>query len=347
FIHHEAGTALLHTLAWIALAGGAALVLDRVRVTRAGTASLIAIGTCFVALTAAAVVVPLLPASPAWPAIDVRARPRLPLLDRFDVLARPVAVEFAPMRVISAVDLPPRTTLGVEPGWREPQSIRVLHNGRFSLPAGRYRLTVEWKGERLGETIGLQLGPGGDPWRTWKVEPRPGERWTTEFAVPIDVGFVGLRGTPVLERVIQRISVVPLSIVDAGRRPKTSDVVAASQFGSASVFYHDLYAFPEAAGFWVRGGRTTRVTIQQEDATRPLILTIHSGLIANRLHVSSSGWTRTVALQREQPDQIEIPSGGSAVVILELSADHEFVPREIDASSRDPRPLGVWVEVTP
>jgi hypothetical protein len=346
FIHHEAGTALLHSLAWLTLAAGAAYVLTRARGAVAGTASLIAIVTCFAALMAGAMVLPVLPASPPWPTIDVRARPRLPLLDVFDARARPVGIEYTPMRIVSAIDLPSHAILRVEPGFRsEPQPIRVLHNGLFSLPAGRYRLEVEWNGTRLGETIGLQVGRTGDVWRTWQVEPRPGERWTTEFSVPVDVGFVGLRGTPVLERMIQRISILPLSVVDAARRPKMSPVVAASQFGTESLFFHDRNAFLEADGFWVRGARRTRVTIQREDTTRPLALRIHSGLIANRLQLATAGWSQTVPLQRELPVLIEIPSGDRTVVILDFSADDVFVPREIDQSSRDPRPLGVWIEV--
>ena len=221
----------------------------------------------------------------------------------------------------------------------------MLHNARFSLPAGRYRLEVEWNGSRRGETIGLQIGHTGDVWRAWPVEPRPGERWSAEFALPLDVAFVGLRGAPEVERIVQRISIVPISVVDAAKRPKLPAVVAASQFGSVSVFFHDRNAFPETAGFWVRGGRSTRVTIQREDTTQPLGLRIHSGLIANQLQVSSGGWSQTVALQRELPDQIEIPASDRAILTLDFSASEVFIPREINPNSSDPRPLGVWVEV--
>ncbi len=39
----------------------------------------------------------------------------------------------------------PALFVAVTPGLRpEPQPVRVLHNGRFSLPAGRYRVVIDW-----------------------------------------------------------------------------------------------------------------------------------------------------------------------------------------------------------
>lgn len=346
FTFHEAPTALMHSVAWLMAAGTAAFAISRARASRPGAASLRAIVTCFTALTVGAVVLSGLPASPPWPQIDVRARPRSLLLDEFDARARPIGIEYAPLRVVSAADLTTRATLGVEPGFHmEPQSIRVLHNGRFSLPAGRYRVEVEWGGSRSGETIGLQLGRTGEAWGTWNVEPRPDERWATEFVMPIDISFVGLRGTPELERVTRRISIVPLSIVDRAQRPRVPPVLGASQSAAASIFYYDGNAFPEEAGFWVRGSRTTRASINRASSAGPLVLKMHSGLIANRLHVSTGAWRRTIPLQRERPEQIEVPSDDRAFVTLELSADDTFIPRDVVATSRDPRPLGVWIEV--
>jgi hypothetical protein len=290
---------------------------------------------------------PRLPADPAWPGIDVRARARLPLLDDFDAVAKPLAIEYAPLRAISAHDAVTHVALSVEPGARlEPQPIRVLHNGRFSLPAGHYRVEVDWSGARANETIALQIGRTGNAWRTWPVEARAGERWSTEFAVPVNAGFVGLRGTPELERVIGRITIVPISVVDASQRPRASTVLAASDYAHASVFYYDTNATPEKEGFWVWGERTTRVSIERKAVDKPLILKVHSGLIANQLHLSMFGWSRSLTLQPVLPDQIEIEAAGDQrLVTLELGAENGFVPAELDPKSDDVRRLGVWVEI--
>jgi hypothetical protein len=289
---------------------------------------------------------PRLPVRPLWPQLDLRARPRLPLLDEFDVLARPTAIEYAPFQLTSPMNLVTHASVVVEPNLRrESQPIRVLHNGRFSLPAGTYRIEVEWNGARAGEVMGLQIGRTGDPMLQWTVDARPGERWTTEFSIPVDAGFVGLRGSAELERIIKQVRFVPVAIVDAGRRPRGAGIIGASQSGPAFLFYYDTNASPEREGFWVWGARQTRVTIQRPAAEGPLVLRVHSGPIANRLHVSTFGWSHTVALQPAARQQIEVPIGTNGLVTLDLTTDAAFVPRSINPASTDTRSLGVWVEV--
>jgi len=345
FIYHEAPTALLHTGIWLLLATLSALALARFRTPRPGVASLAAFTICASALLLGSVIVPLVPVTPPWPRIDVRARARLPLLDEFDTTARPLGVEYSPLRLVSAADLSRRATLIVEPGLRDdPQPVRVLHNGRFSLPAGRYRIDIDWSERRTGETIALQIGRTGREWRSWNVEPRPGERWTTEFMVPVDASFVGLRGTPELENTIRQISITPLSIVDAARRPKVPTVIGASQYGPSTVFYYDDNVSLEPTGFWVWGTRWTKVSIHRSRTDVPLVLRIHS-MIPNRLRIALVGWAQTIALQPEQSQDVEIPSGDREIVTLELFAEQVFVPMQIDPTSRDDRPLGVWIEI--
>jgi len=46
-----------------------------------------------------------------------------------------------------------------------------------------------------------------------------------------------------------------------------------------------------------------------------------------------------------QSAEIELPRMQGGVVPLTISVDAGFYPREVDASSTDPRFLGIWVEV--
>jgi hypothetical protein len=346
FIHHEAGTAIVHTLVWLALAAAAAFVLGRIRTAAFGTASLAAIIITTVSLVVAMVVIPGLPLSPAWAVLDVRARSRLPIIDEFDRVARPVAIVYSPFRFTSPAELIAHASVTAARGVRtDPQPIRVLHNGRFSLPAGTYRIEVDWSGARTGETLGLQVGRTGDAWQQWIVDARPGEQWSAEFSLPLDASFVGLRGSQALEQVIERVRFVPVSVMDLGQRPRGPTVIAASRSGPASVFYYDLNVSPEEAGFWVWGSRRTRVTIARSSTTAPLVLRVHSGPIDNRLHLTTFGWQETVTLQPQAPVTVEIPASTGALVTLDLEADSAFVPRDRDASSSDTRSLGVWVEV--
>ena len=346
FIQHEAPTALTHSALWLLLAAAAAVAIGRLRTTRAGYAALSALGITAAAILVATIVMPRLPFKPAWPDLDVRARSRAPILDEFDMTLRPVALEFTPLRLMHPRNVVTGAALEVEAGLRkEPQPLRVIHNGRFSLPAGSYRVEVDWSGARVGETIGLQLGRTGEPWQSWPVEPKPGERWSHEFYLPLDVSFVGLRGTPELERVVQRVLVIPLLATDRTSRPRGPEVIAASRSGRTSIFYYDRNVFSEANGFWVQGGRETRVAIFRDFAETPLTLRVHSGPVANRLRLSTGAWDKTVAIQPQSPETVVVDGAMGQLITLTLAADSSFVPRELDPASTDPRPLGVWIEV--
>jgi hypothetical protein len=346
FIHHEAVTAIVHSLAWIALATSAAFLLTRVRNTRPGAASLAAMAVTAGALLLASVVMPLLPLSPAWPGLDLRARARLPVLDEFDTVARPIAVEYSPLRFISAAEAITHVSVAVEPGLRtQPQPIRVLLNGRFSLPAGRYRIEIDWTGRRQGEEIGLQIGRTGDPVERWAVEAEPGQRWEHTFVIPVDAPFVGLRGTPELERVIGMLRIIPETVEDAASRPRGPAVIAAARSGPATLYFYDTYASPEDGGFWVWGGQRTQVMVAHPGEEGPIVLRVHSGPIGNRLHITTFGWRHSVELSPNSPQTIEVPADSGTVITLEFAADSAFVPRTLDPASTDARTLGVWVEV--
>jgi hypothetical protein len=348
FILHEPPTAIARAALWMAIAMATAFLLARLRTVTSGRASLAALGVVTGAIAVGLALGTSLPATPAWPDVDLRARPRAALLEEFDAMSRPIAVEYAPLRVVPAATVTPHAVLEVRPGTRaEPQPLRVLHNGRFSLPAGEYRLDIEWSGARSGETIGVQVGRTGDAWRTWPVDPRPGERFSVPVSLPVDVGFVGVRGTSDLERVTGRIAFVPVSVVDLARRPRTPVVIGASQVPGVDFFYADENALVEKTGFWVRGRRTTQVMVHRAHSSGPLRLRMNSGLIQNRIRVSTSGWSRTLVLQPRQPDEMVIPVENRPLVTLTLTAELEFIPRNLDPASNDPRPLGIWIEVVP
>ena len=111
------------------------------------------------------------------------------------------------------------------------------------------------------------------------------------------------------------------------------------------MFYFDGNIFPEEQGFWVRGARRTRVTIDHMNGAAPLVLRVHAGPIANQLHILTAGFERDVYLQPLLRQDVEIPATGNRLVTLALTAANEFIPKDIDPSSTDPRPLGVWIEV--
>ncbi len=356
FIAHEAPRALVDVAVWVVALVGGSWALGRVKTASRGGAALVALLAAAAGVTMTAMVLRALPpADPPLPDIDLRARPRLPGLDSFDMVTRPLGLRYAPLRLESAASMLPSLALEVSPGLRSgPQPLRVLHNGRFSLPAGHYRVVVTWATRsplpaRAGETFALQVGRVGAPLTTWTMTPESGGTWTDTFWLPVDAGFVGFRGSSEIERSIADLRVEPLDVVDAGARTATPQVLATARYGPFMALLHDGTMYTEPQGFWAPGGRDVQVTLACDGGcTKGLTLRVHSGAIPNVLHLSTHGWSRDVPLYGPTIVDVAVPPpSDGTVILLDLRTDKGFVPIEHDPAIRDHRYLGAWVEVAP
>ena len=349
FIRQPWPVALLYAAWWLLVAFAAAFVLSRVRAASAGVSALMAAATLAAALIVIAMTMPLLP--PGWqtPRVDLGARARLAALDGFDARVRPAAMVYDPLRRGASSEVVPQLTLAVKPQQRtDRQPIRVLHNGRFALPAGTYRIEVAFNDRAAGQTwpLSLQVGRVGPPLESWNIEAQPGQVWSTTLWLPVNASFVGLRGPAEAERAIDAITITPTAVVDAGSRPIVPVVFAAAHYDGASLFFHDERMYPEPTGFWALGRRTADITVATPpDRATPVVLRIHSGGKANTVTFSTFGWQQEFSLVPGQAAEVELPTMAGGVVPLTIATDDGFYPRELDASSTDPRFLGIWIEV--
>ncbi|HTM34476.1 MAG TPA: hypothetical protein VL263_24375 [Vicinamibacterales bacterium] len=348
FIYHEAGPATVQSLIWIAVAGMCAAALRRMPARGPGAAALATCAIFASGLIAAALLFRLVPAEPPQPAVNLSARARITALDSFDRRARPAAVVYNPLSKTSAEDLMSRVTLEVTPGLRpQPQPLRVIHNGRFSLPAGRYRANVAFAdSERIGpHDLSLQLGRTGPPLSTWTVDPGHGP-WTVDFTLPADVGFVGFRGLREIERAVREITITPLAVTDESQRPRLPPVLGASWHGETLVLFHDDWTVSEPDGFWIHGQRPTQLTFAAAD-DKPVAPTVHirSERIPNRVTLRAPGWERAMDLKPGETELVELPPPSRGVITVIVETESGFVPADKDPASHDRRLLGVWVEV--
>ena len=350
FIFHEAPTALLYAAAWLVIAAIAAVMLSRARAARPAIATLAACGVFGAALLAASLILPLLPDDPPMPRVNLDARARLAALDTFDTRALPAALVFDPLRKISAAELLPALTLAVRPGVRpDPQPIRVLHNGRFSLPAGDYRVDAGFgpTGLAAADTLALQVGRVGAPLLAWPV-PAATPVLRETFHLPVDASFIGFRGSRPLEEALQSLTITPLAVTNEGERVKTPTVLGAAQYGQVTVLLHDDKVNPEPTGFWVLGQRATVLSVSSAPGvTNPVVLRLRSGVDDNQVTLRTRGWERILTLAADTPQDVELPPARHGVVELTLLAASGFMPMERDPAVRDRRFLGVWVEVPP
>jgi hypothetical protein len=350
FIRQHWTSAWLFMAWWLAIAFGAAWLLSRMRSSRAGVSALAALATFAIAILAIAVTVPWLPQGRAeTPAIDLGARGRLAALDGFDARARPASIVYDPLRKGAAVDALPQLIVGVKPLQRtDKQPVRVIHNGRFSLPAGTYDIAVQF-GDRppaRALPLSLQVGRNGPPMQTWTLQAQPRQRWQTPLWLAADASFVGLSGPPELEAAVESITITPIAVVDAGARPLVPIVLAAANYSGVTLYFHDERLYPEPQGFWTFGGMSSRVTVATPpEHASPVILRMHPGATPNRVTVSTFGWQQTLDLVPGSAQEVELPRFPSGVVPLTITAETGFSPKDIDPQSTDRRFLGAWVEV--
>ncbi|MEO8678652.1 MAG: hypothetical protein ABI665_06385 [Vicinamibacterales bacterium] len=354
FVTQTTATALLSTAVWLAVAAAAGAILARWRAATPGAAALGAISTFGGALLLLALIGPWLPSHPPQPRVNLHARARLAALDEYDARALPAAVLYDPLRTTNAPAVVPMLAVDVAPGVRtDPQPLRVIHNGRFSLPAGTYEIDVRF-GDRppaRPTAFALQVGRIGPPFETWTVQPMPGEHFHAMLSLPVDANFVGFRASNEMEKDVASITVTPTAVVDAGARPIVPTVLSAARYPGAAnswttVFMHDEHLYPEATGFWTIGDRPNRVTVSgPADGTTPVVLRMHCGNKANRVTVRTHGWQRSLALVPGVAQDLALPVVPSGVVPLVISTDTGFSPSEADPATRDPRFLGVWIEI--
>jgi hypothetical protein len=301
-----------------------------------------------VALTVIAITFPWLPTND-WPLhTNLQARARLAVIDAFDLRARPAALVYDPLRKMSALDVLPMLTLVIAPEIRpDPQPLRVIHNGRLSLPAGTYNLDVTWADRTPASPTPLswQIGRIGPPLSTWTLDMQANQSWQTSVDLPVDASFVGFRGSNEVERAVKSIVVTPQKLVDEGARPHLPVVLAAARYGDVSVFFHDEQLYPETAGFWTMGKRTMSVTLTAAPDRKPIVLRVHCGSKANHVTLSMRGWSQALDLVPRVSQTIELPASPTGVVSLTIATDDGFSPSESDPGSRDRRFLGIWVEV--
>lgn len=341
--------AWLNTASWLIVATVAAVLLSRTRSTRAGVSALFAFVTFAVALWIVAITVPLLPTSRPRPAIDLGARSRLAALDGYDSRARPASVVYNPLSKGAATDALPQLIVGVKPGQRTDwQPVRVIHNGRFSLPAGTYTVSVQFNDQVADRPLplSLQVGRNGPPLQTWMIPPQAGYQFQAPLWLPVDSNFVGLRGPVELEKAIAAITIAPVSVVDAGARPLVPVVLASAIYPAATLFFHDETLYPERQGFWTLGSSTAHVTVAvPKEQTAPVVLRMHPGAVKNHVTVSTFGWEKSFDLVPGEAVEVELPVFDSGVVPLAITVETGFLPRDIDRTSTDRRFLGAWVEV--
>lgn len=346
-----AGAATARVLVWLAAFSIVAWLFSRTRMASAGRAALTA-AMSMTLLCISVVFATSVAMSDTTGRFDVEKRVLFHLLETFDPIARPIAVRYNPLSIVSPGQLPSLFTASAVPGERtDPQPVRVILNARFRLPAGRYVLDLtgsDTAGSVPDASLALQIGREGRPIESWPLMLGRGERVQRDFDVPLDAEFVGFRAARPVEGMIGELRVTPRDVVESRKRFPAGTILSSAVFAPVRIFFHDSFAYPEAEGFWVRGRTTVRMTMMKVKESDPaVLLAVHSGARPNTVTLSTARWSKTLELVPGATERVTVPCReGEQFIPLTISSTDGFIPAEIEQTG-DTRLLGAWIGFIP
>ena len=344
------GVPLAVSAIWVALAVVAWRVAGRLRPQGVGPSALVASVIGVTTLTLGAGLTGVLGARLAMP-LPVDGRVESDALNRYDALARPLAIEYSPLRITSPEEAIAGLQFVATPGTRRaPQPVRLLLNARIALPAGTYRVTIAAPpGGNLRGSLALQVGRLGAAETTWPADSGTTPSWSAEFTLDIDANFVGFRASPELEPAVAKLAVTPVKVIDAGDRLDRPPVLAAASYGDVTIYFHDERAALEREGFWVRGRTSTVTTVHLPvaDTTSGVRLRVHGGgPVPLPVTFATPAWSTRVVLQPDVTTDVLVPAHPSVRLLpLTITSESGFVPADTGGAPTDHRLLGCWIEV--
>ena len=296
--------------------------------------------------------IPLLFGNQLQAGVILEARSRIELLEKFDASTRPMAVVYNPATWIKASEVPQHFEFVADQSIvRKPQTIPLLYNARFSLPAGIYSVALSWKPQEppksrtIPEVTSLKfrLTRAGQPMAEWLIPTNNTTSWRQVLTLPFDSNFVGFNASTELEALSPPLQIRPINIHDHHVRAST-DIVSAAHYRDVDIFAHTETTWFEKAGFWVRGSTTSTVTLSKSNPQN-IVLRYHCGPQSNEVTLSTTDWQTTQLVTPRKWKESSLPSTPNGLIKLNISTLNGFVPNKVNPSSRDFRFLGCWFEV--
>ncbi len=225
-----------------------------------------------------------------------------------------------------------------QPPISDRQSAAVV--ALVNVPGGLYRLDVT--SGSLGGSLNVRIERPPAP-LLYQFNMPASSSQAFQMSLPAGASALVVEGDgPEFARQL-RASLLPASAAQAPG-------VFAPQFaayGDSGVFFLDGNVFPEGEGFWVRGGRTTRVVLGrgQAAANRGHVLQVRNGGAPNTVTIHISGWQEVLTMAAGEARAVTLPAAdalGSWPITITSSSGF----RPSDTAGQDARFLGVWIVLT-
>jgi len=225
---------------------------------------------------------------------------------------------------------------------RRPVRLPTLLAAR-DVPAGTYELRVASAQPAEG-TLVLRVGATPLPFLTAASSLAQKQPAALPIRFPVGVRSLVVEGDAAAARSVSAVELAPVG------RSDVSDFVSASEsahraarYESADAFFLDENAYPEPTGFWVAGGRTTRLMIASRGESVDLF--VRNAPVENRVTIDVDGETHELTLGASEERVVPLPkrNRGSALLVR-ITSRSGFRPSQAEPGSTDLRYLGCWIE---
>ena len=211
-----------------------------------------------------------------------------------------------------------------------------------NVPAGTYQVQAGLPGPADG-VLTLRVGGTPLPMRTGSPETQGAGG---PIRLPLAVDSITVEGDAQARR---SVADVGLALVSSnGDRwagtPFSGRARRAVRYGAAEAYFEDDLTYPEPSGFWVAGGRRTRIVLAAAGEVRELF--VRNVPLDNVLTIDIDGARQELALGSREERIIQLPpANGRSDRRLTLRTRTGIRPSQLNPGSADLRFLGCWIEV--
>ena len=239
-----------------------------------------------------------------------------------------------------------RTTL-TWPIDRELSRPQGLIAGPFSLPPGRYEVTVQFRPDAQPTgSVWLRYDTGPAEIAAHAVEPNGSTVFTADLPLGLDTVWVGATTVEAADAATT-VLIRPLQLQAKNDRRTGGDVMAVRPLEGPGryLFFLDAETFQEPSRWWVRGDETASLLISVNGAQH-LSVAVRRGAAGGTTTVAVGDLVHTTDMEPRRRWQVSADiAEGETLIPISIGCAGGFRPRDINAESGDTRFLGCEVTV--
>jgi hypothetical protein len=212
----------------------------------------------------------------------------------------------------------------------------------WELPAGQYRVMADGQTPMAG-TLEATAGRRVAPFARATLDGSAAGATPMLLDLPAGARVLTISGD---DRARRSLEAVSLRIERFTGGPNPEYAARAVRYGAVLVWFVDEGALAEPDGWWVRGRASAAFLLEAPSDLLSQPLLVRNGGLRNRVVLASGAWRTTLELHPGEERRVDLPiAHGRARLVV--TSESGFRPSEVDASSRDTRLLGVWVQPAP